>query len=218
MRRATDADVPAMAAQLARTFDDDPVIRHLFRDDARRPAGLQRYFTTKLRRDYLAFGGCSLADADADGDDGDDGAGTAGARVAVAGSAIWAPAGKPQPGTLAGLVSMLAVLPYVATTLITTLRLLDMVESKHPRQPHWYLDTLGTAVDRQGQGVGTALLRPVLEHCDREGLPAYLESSKEQNLPFYRRHGFEVVDELTLPGRGPTMWTMLRPPKDPPPS
>ena len=89
------------------------------------------------------------------------------------------------------------------------------MESKHPRQPHWYLATLGTAVEQQGKGVGSALMRPVLEHCDAEGIPCYLESSKERNVPFYRRHGFEVVEEVPLPGDGPMLWTMWREPTAP---
>jgi ribosomal protein S18 acetylase RimI-like enzyme len=107
------------------------------------------------------------------------------------------------------------VLPYVASNLRTTLRLLTLIETKHPRQPHWYLATLGTAVDLQGKGVGSALMAPVTEHCDKEGLPAYLESSKERNVPFYRRHGFEVVKEVRLPNDGPLIWTMWRDPKAP---
>ena len=108
---------------------------------------------------------------------------------------------------------MLPVLPYVAANLATTLRLLNLVESMHPHEPHWYLATLGTAVEQQGKGVGGALMRPVLEHCDAEGIPCYLESSKERNVPFYRRHGFEVVKEVPLPGEGPLLWTMWREPQ-----
>ena len=171
-----------MAAQLARTFDDDPVMRHIFRNDARREAGLRAYFTTQMRSDYIPFGGCYTTEG-------------------YTGSAVWAPAGKPLRTGFGGILTMLPVLPYVAANLRTTLRLLTLIEAKHPHEPHWYLATLGTAVDQQGKGVGGALLRPVLEHCDAEGLPCYLESSKERNLPFYRRHGFEVVEEVPLPGR-----------------
>ena len=194
VRRATEHDITAMAAQLARTFYDDPVTCHIFRNDARREAGLRAYFSTQMRSDYIPFGGCYTTEG-------------------YTGSAVWAPAGKPFRTGLAGILTMLPVLPFVAANLRTTLRLLTLIETKHPHEPHWYLATLGTAVEQQGKGVGGALLRPVLEHCDAEGLPCYLESSKERNLPFYRRHGFEVVEEVPLPDGGPSIWTMWREPR-----
>ena len=194
VRRATADDVTAMAAQMARTFLDDPVTSHIFRNEARREAGLRAYFGTQMKADYLPFGGCYTAEG-------------------YAGSAIWAPAGKPLQTVLAGMLTLLPVLPYVVANMRTTFRLLALMESKHPREPHWYLASLGTAVEQQGKGVGGALMRPVLAHCDAEGIPCYLESSKERNVPFYRRHGFEVVEEVPLPGDGPTLWTMWREPQ-----
>ena len=71
----------------------------------------------------------------------------------------------------------------------------------HPQEPHWYLPFIGVDPVRQGQGIGAALLRPILEKCDAERLPAYLESSNPRNRPLYQRHGFEMVgscDELVL--------------------
>ena len=53
----------------------------------------------------------------------------------------------------------------------------------------------------------------MLERCDAEGLPAYLESSKERNVPFYRRHGFEVREEIHFGPGGPPMWPMWRAPR-----
>ena len=42
---------------------------------------------------------------------------------------------------------------------------------------------------------------------------AYLESSKEENLPFYNRFGFQVTEELTLGAGAPPMWAMWRDPR-----
>jgi hypothetical protein len=57
-------------------------------------------------------------------------------------------------------------------------------------------------------------VQAITDRCDAESLPAYLESSKEQNVPFYARHGFEVRTEMAIPG-GPPMWLMWREPKGP---
>jgi ribosomal protein S18 acetylase RimI-like enzyme len=86
-------------------------------------------------------------------------------------------------------------------------------ERKHPATPpHWYLVWLGTDPSAQGNGLASAVLRPVLEHCDTDGVAAYVESSKERNITFYARHGFRVIRELRLP-RGPTVWPMWREPR-----
>jgi GNAT superfamily N-acetyltransferase len=87
------------------------------------------------------------------------------------------------------------------------------IERRHPPDPpHWYLAILGTEPAAQGQGLGSAMLGPVLEECDRDGVAAYLESSKDRNLAFYGRHGFQVTEEWRLP-RGPRVWGMWREPR-----
>ncbi len=94
---------------------------------------------------------------------------------------------------------------------------LEKAEKLHPRAPHWYLALLGTDPDRQGSGLGSAALQPVLDLCDTEGQAAYLESSKEGNVPFYERHGFEVTGTVDLGrgGTGPRLWLMWREPRPP---
>lgn len=72
---------------------------------------------------------------------------------------------------------------------------------------------LGTRTALQGKGIGSALLEPVLERCDAQGMPAYLESSKYSNIAFYNRHGFEVTGEIPLPLGGPVVWPMRRNPR-----
>jgi len=81
----------------------------------------------------------------------------------------------------------------------------------HPEEPHFYVWMLGVSPQHQRTGVGRALLNAALELCDREALPAYLDSSKERNVVFYSRHGFRVTEELRLPD-GPPIWLMWRDP------
>ena len=76
--------------------------------------------------------------------------------------------------------------------------------------PHWYM--WGLAVDpvRQGQGIGAALLREGLRKVDGQGMPCYLETHAEQNLPFYEKEGFAVVRSEQVLGSELRFWCMLR--------
>ena len=82
------------------------------------------------------------------------------------------------------------------------------------QEPHYYLQSVGARQTAQGQGVGSALLKQVTPLCDRDGVPAYLESSSERNVPLYERHGFEVFHAEPVGDGGPTMWFMLRSPRE----
>ena len=74
-----------------------------------------------------------------------------------------------------------------------------------PADNVWYLAYLGAV--SPGRGVGTALLEHRLTSITGA---AYTESSNGRNVPLYQRFGFEVVQEISLPEGGPTVWTMLR--------
>ena len=79
-------------------------------------------------------------------------------------------------------------------------------------QPHLYLVALGVDPERQGQGLGRALLRPGLERADSEAKVCYLETFLERTAEFYGGLGFEVVRQDALPG-GPAFWCMRREPR-----
>ncbi len=80
----------------------------------------------------------------------------------------------------------------------------------HPSAEHWYLPLLAVDPIAQGGGLGSRLMKHALAACDRDGLPAYLESSNPRNLSLYQRHGFEVMGEIQH-GSSPVMTPMLRP-------
>ena len=77
---------------------------------------------------------------------------------------------------------------------------------------HWYLPLIGVDPSRQGKGLGGDLMQVALARADADRVPCYLENTKERNLPFYTKHGFEVIVEINVPSRGPTIWTMKREP------
>jgi len=83
----------------------------------------------------------------------------------------------------------------------------------HPHERHWYLNVVSTLPSRQGQGLGGAVLAPVLDDADDNGWPCYLESSNPRNISLYLRHGFVETGELPLPD-GPHLTQMWREPQD----
>ncbi|MET9499787.1 GNAT family N-acetyltransferase [Streptomyces sp. NPDC006552] len=89
-----------------------------------------------------------------------------------------------------------------------------LTEAAHPTgRAHAYLWMIGVRPERQGEGLGTALMAPVLERCDREGLPAYLEASNARSRALYERLGFVFTGTaVDLPG-GPALWPMWREPQ-----
>lgn len=192
VRRATSADVDGLATTLARAFDDDPVTTFLFPDPTRRRRALPRYFSLLLRKAFLPIGEVWTTDV-------------------TRGGAMWTPPSRRRPGA-ADLLRLLPIVPIIGRQVPRAVGVMQAVERHHPHVPHWYLAVLGTDPAQQGKGVGSALLAPVLERCDTSGMPAYLESSKESNVPFYARHGFSVTKTIDLPGGGPTLWLMWREP------
>jgi GNAT superfamily N-acetyltransferase len=78
---------------------------------------------------------------------------------------------------------------------------------------HWYLSILGVDPARQGQGLGGALLQPILSRADEEGVPCYLETGQPKAISFYRKHGFEVVVQDVEPKSGLRFWTFRREPR-----
>ncbi|MDG2271330.1 MAG: GNAT family N-acetyltransferase [Halioglobus sp.] len=85
-------------------------------------------------------------------------------------------------------------------------------ERYHPKEPHYYLFAIGVTPANKGQGLGTSLITHMLRRCDEEGMPAYLENSKEDNLAFYKGHGFKVLREIRFSSSAPPLWLMWRDP------
>ena len=194
IRKIAGDDVPPVARALARAFEDDPVMSWVFRDDAQRLRRLERAFGLFLRRIWLPEGECYTTDR-------------------LIGAALWLPPGKWHLGVLAQLRLLPAMISVTGSNLPRLFSVLNLIEKKHPKQPgHYYLAVLGVEPEHQGRGFGSALLQPVLGRCDRERIPAYLESSKRRNVVLYERHGFRVVEELRLPKDGPPIWRMWRDP------
>lgn len=90
--------------------------------------------------------------------------------------------------------------------------LFEEMDKGHPVEDHWYLPMIGVDAYRQNLGIGSGLMKLALERSDRDGLPAYLESTNPRNISLYLRYGFEKVGEITA-GGSPPLVRMLRQPQ-----
>jgi GNAT superfamily N-acetyltransferase len=190
---ADGPELGAVAGAVARAFHDDPVMTWLFGDDdARRLRRLHRFFPHEARRHRRQ--GEVLTTAGHEG------------------GAFWDPPGKWKTPWWEVLRSLPVMVPAVGPRLRRGLRGLELIERAHPREPHWYLAVVGTDPAHRGKGVGAALIDPVVARCDATGTPAYLESSKADNVPYYERFGFTVTGQIDLP-KGPPLWPMWRDPR-----
>lgn len=77
-------------------------------------------------------------------------------------------------------------------------------------QKYIYLMTLGVDPGFQGKGIGTKMLKALLEHADNEGLVIYLETATEQNIKFYEKYGFKIMKKVIHPVINVPQWCMVR--------
>ncbi len=90
---------------------------------------------------------------------------------------------------------------------------IDAVHQRLAPFRHWFLQMIGVKPRSQGKGYASKLIRPMLTRIDEEGLPCYLETLDEHNVPLYEHLGFKVVEEATIPKTSFTNWAMLREPR-----
>jgi ribosomal protein S18 acetylase RimI-like enzyme len=128
------------------------------------------------------------------------------------GAAAWLGPGQTLkwPITLSSMSSVLKLggLVGVYRMLLSSMK----TEHHHPKIPHYYLFAIGVKPGNKGKGIGTSLISHILKQCDIEGMPDYLENSKEENLAFYEGHGFKVQKQIRFAASAPPLWLMWREP------
>jgi len=98
---------------------------------------------------------------------------------------------------------------------------LDLTEKVHSQvisEPHWALYTIGVMSHDQSKGIGSALIAPMLSVVDSDKFLfshnyCYVDTSSERSLGFFQKHGFEIVNDVSNPSKGPRFWSLLREPK-----
>lgn len=168
-------------------FTSDPVARWTWSDP--------QQFLLTFPRFAQAFGGKAFAH------------GTAYTIDDYSGAALWlGPGVEPDDETMTTLLRETAS----EQSRRDAPEVMQQMARFHPNEPHWYLPLVGVDPLRQGQGLGSALMRHALVPVDTDRRPAYLESTNPKNVPLYQRHGFELLGTIQV-GSSPPIFPMLRP-------
>lgn len=193
IKNVTISDMNAVNMTLARAFQNDPVISHL--------AGDRRLTIEQLMTLFDAFTRIQMK------------SNMAFTTPGIEAVALWAPPGKWKIGIGQIIRYTPRLIRLYGSRFFSNIEMLNDVERVHPTEPHYYLEFLGTDPQYQRKGFGRALMEPMIERADREGVGIYLENSNEKNNPFYEKFGFKVRRTLTYRRNGPTTWLMWRDPR-----
>jgi ribosomal protein S18 acetylase RimI-like enzyme len=189
-RPAVRDDADPISETLGRAFFDDPMMCHVLPDESTRPQKMPRLFKLMFKLG-LPYGACDVTNG----------------FEAVA---LWRPPGKwhiqfhqyiTHGAEFLGVFGVRGALHVMSV--------MDFVEKHHPKEPHYYLQAIGTDPAKQGKGFGGVVMRRHLAIADAARMPCYLESSKDTNIPIYQSFGFAVTSEIRPPG-GPTLYAMWR--------
>jgi ribosomal protein S18 acetylase RimI-like enzyme len=191
IRTARPEEIAGLASTLADAFNDDPAFGWCLPDPAQRSAVLPRFFRLAAeavvphRESTVLDGGRSVA--------------------------LVVPPGVPAVAESDAEAFGDAVIALLGDATERTFALMAMLDEIHPTEPHRFLWFIGTRRADRGSGLGSALLRQMLDRCDLESVAAYLDATSEDNRRLYERHGFEVVGRHTV-ADSPPLWSMWRRP------
>ena len=200
VKQMQPGEQPAVIGALSRAFYDDPMFGYFLPNLLHQMKGIAAFMSAGVA-DAKPFDEVWVAHADGK----------------VAGAAVWLPPGSYPRGVRRDATVNLRSIPVIARSgkrSLASSKLLTAVDKAHHLilEPHYYLAILGTDPLYQRTGAGSAALQPVLDRCDEQGISAYLETQKDENLAYYQRHAFELIQKLEV-STVPPIWTMMRRPR-----
>ena len=199
MNRITKANLEdkyLISEILGEAFCDDSVMTYLLG----KPDIADKFFSAVFEHIYLPFD-CSFYVMDSNNE--------------AMGCALWSRPGQDPNalsfGFLRALWQVRKQLTFSSLKRFSAIS--NLSQRYHPKEPHYYLCAIGVKQSHRRKGVASQLVSHVLNMADQEQVPAYLENSKEQNLPFYQKYGFEVIHKHMLENNALPVWFMRRSPQ-----
>lgn len=195
--RLTKEDIPQAVECLKDAFKDDPLWAEVFKNDPDKNKALSGFFTCPLLYG-MKYGKAYATSPE------------------VEGVAVWVP-GKHANMTMWGMLRC-GALPYGAKMGKETVRSLSIMTKQlgvarkrlMKNKPYIYLTIIGISSLAQGKGLGSKIMDTIKEECTGKGSNIYLETEKEENVSFYEKHGFVVLEKIMLNKINLPMWLMER--------
>jgi ribosomal protein S18 acetylase RimI-like enzyme len=194
--RLAAAEREAAVQMLTRAFDDDPLLRHLLPEAPARPRLLARSFRSMVRYG-LVYGEVHATSAELEG------------------VAVWLPAEYSHASLWRMARTGVLALPLTVglgffRRFSSYYEQIARFKDRHARRDHWYLQLLGVDPLQQRKGHASRLLAAMLNRLDDDHLPCFLDTASENNVRFYERFGFQVLEAAKVPGSEIGCWFMGR--------
>jgi GNAT superfamily N-acetyltransferase len=195
----TESDLAAASHVLTRAFADDPFFTFSIPDSATRMEHLPPFFETCLR--YGTMYGRVFGAGRTPG--------------VIHGVAWWYRFPEfhydESRAQAAGFGEIDRLLGDGSKRIELVSRAVDLEMERTLPQPRANLDQIGVDPSAQGSGIGSALVRHVVEEAASEGLPVALWTDSQENVSFYQHHGFDVGCDGSHAPHGVAWWAMFRP-------
>jgi ribosomal protein S18 acetylase RimI-like enzyme len=191
VRTATSDDLAIVVDTAARSLDAEAMLRWSFGDER---------FEERIRRHFTHYDG--------------ENARHGWIRVASdgAGIAVWIPPGAREEHEAIGPAPPGEEAEILGDNAERHAAFWGWIGEHEPPEPLLYLSHIGVVPERQGEGLGTALMRDGLAPGNHDDVPTWLETSRADNVVYYERFGFRTVVDEDAPDGGPHIWFMRRDP------
>lgn len=197
VHKMSDEDMSEYATTLALSFSDYSLFTHFFRKYNFNDAVL--FFKIALKADSKNLFGLSTKNHEAV---------SIFMKNGIKDASIWQfiKAGGLKYFFKFGIKSTLKMINFSSYAL--------SIKKKYIRSTDLYLYLLATKPESRHHGLGSIVLEPVLNYCDRENKKCYLETLDEENTLIYEHFGFELVEVSDLPKSNLKLYCLLKKPRN----
>src|SRR5882672_8773771 len=179
MIKANFKDKDLIVDILAKSFDDNKSVNYIVKQDKKRAERMRKLMAYSFEICYL-FGDVFLSDDK---------------KGCVL---IVLPDKKKTTLKSIGLDAGLALSVIGLSNIRKAMAREAQINKLHPKRPIYYLWFIGVDPLAQKKGVGTKLLKEIINEAKFKGRPIYLETSTLKNIPWYEKFGFTVYNKLDL--------------------